>query len=112
MLGVFAQQSGECLEAVDQSLGIIEPVNADGERPPTQALPQPPRLRAVFGMRGGLRKPIRIDADWVNDRPNTLAGIGEIAFCPGVHAKDLAHAVKKSLAVNLRVEPDDVIAAH
>src|ERR1700722_2587762 len=111
VLGIFAKQSGEGVKSIDQAFRIVEPVNADGERPATEALAQPHCLRTILGMRRGRGKSICIDADWIDDRPDMLACIGETAVASGGDANDFAHAVKEGLPVDFRMEPDDVIAA-
>jgi len=55
---------------------------------------------------------VGVDADGVDDRPHTPAGVGEAAIAIRDNAEDLAHAFQERPSVAPRLKADDIEAAH
>jgi hypothetical protein len=101
----------ECLDAVDQPLGIIQPVDADRELLTVQASPQPGDVRMGRGLGGELGELLGIDADReYRGAGSAMARIDDAA----THGEPeiLLRIRQKILAILLGLETDQIISQH
>jgi hypothetical protein len=112
MLRILRQQPAECLEAVDQSFGVIETIDTQRQRTAAQALLQSHGLRAVRGLHRSLGEPLCVYADRIDDGTNVAAIMHEAAFVDPGNRKNLANAVQECSLIRGRVEANDVEGTH
>ena len=108
----MAEQPAECLEPIDQTLGIVEPIDADGERSISQAFAQPHRLDAMLGAGGGGGEAGGIDADRIDDGQHMSAFAREAVVTDLGAGQDLPRAVQKGTLIGSRVKTHNVECAH
>ena len=114
VLRISPEQAAECLEPVDQSFRVVEPINANGERPIAEALVEPPSLPACPPPAPpSCSKTVRIDTDRIDDGlhvPPFYAGSGLPAGSG--NTEDLAHTIKNTFPIDPRMESHYVIDEH
>ncbi len=101
----------ECLDAVDQPLGIIQPVDADRELFPVQASPQPRHVGMRNGLGGLQGEFFDIDADReYRDARLAMTRRDDAVF--DLQTKLRGEIAKEVLAVVGRLESDQIIGQH
>ncbi|MGY2809985.1 hypothetical protein ACVIHF_006715 [Bradyrhizobium sp. USDA 4506] len=101
----------ERLDAVDEALGIVKPVDADRERLAIEAAPQPRHV----GMRHRLGRLLRELAGIDADRKHRGAGAAERRIDHAVahlEVEIVLHIAQEVLAVLIGLEADQVIGQH
>ena len=101
----------KAFDAVDQPLGIVQPVDADRELLAVQASPQPRHVGMGGGL-GGLRcEFLRVDADRkYRDARCAMARCHHAVF--NFKTKIRCQIVKEIVAIVLGLEPDQIIGQH
>src|ERR1043166_9576321 len=101
----------ERLYAVDQALGIIQPVDADRELLAVQAPPQPRDIRMGGRLRRQLRKLPGIDADRKYPRAGAAMARNDDAVMHD-EAEIGLRVRQEVLAILLGLEADQVVSQH
>ena len=98
-------------DAVDQPLGIIEPVDADGELLAMQAAAQPRHVGMRRRLGRGCRELVGIDAD--RKHRQTRAAMARLHDAiPHLQAKVSSNAGAEIVPIVLGLETDEIIGQH